>query len=543
MKRNSWLAVILILVVSYGILVVPVAHNGSLINVPVGWNSPIDFGRYYIVQHDTILDPSTINVQSYESGLQTAGAEAILPSVFFAAIDIVGGSTSFPQDVLSFVFIPIGYLLFLPISVLAVYEICLKKSKRYFSSLDALILLLVGIFPIASAINQQVGNVDGSILARGLFILLIALLLSVITDSGTRSGQTRKTKVALFLFLQVPFYMMYHTWAFYFLIAMVGFLLFSLVTRKFELTRLSLFSVIAYGIVALYLYTSSLLVQPLLNLASMTGGLPPLAQSIYSSYSPLSDVLSYIQAINIALLLFIILIFCVYFMSIRLKKRSATTSELLILFLVCDIFLVSFVLLTQGGISLVFGRTMEFAYPVSLICAAFVLGSNYKKYLSRSTKVAAVIIVILCIPSFLYAQEVNSFSLTLPEFTGIAFAGTNAQNNTAFFSDFRLATVLLYYNQPAIYANDERREVTSFQDVMQMYYNNTSIPHLALDPIISNNQNYFVITSTHQAEVPLLDSAATLRPAKTDFQSNFINDHLFDRVYDSASVSIFYRSR
>jgi hypothetical protein len=59
MKRNSWLAVILILVLSYGILVVPVAHNASMINVPVSWDSPIDFGRYYITQHNTILDVST----------------------------------------------------------------------------------------------------------------------------------------------------------------------------------------------------------------------------------------------------------------------------------------------------------------------------------------------------------------------------------------------------------------------------------------------------------------------------------------------------
>jgi hypothetical protein len=525
--------------------VVPVAHNASIINVPVSWDSSIDFARYYIVQHNTILDPSTIHAQSYESGLQSAGAQDILPSIFFAAIGIVGGSTSFPQDILAFVFIPIGYLLLIPISTLAVYEICLKRSKRHFSSLDALILVSVSIFPIASLISQQIGNADGSILARGLFILIIALLLSVITDSGTRRGQTRKTKVALFLFLQIPFYMMYHTWAFYLLAVMIGFLIFSLAVREFELARLSLFSVIAYGAVALYLYSQSLLAQPLLGLKSALGGETTLQDlTMFSSYSPLSSVYSYIQTINIALLLFIILIFCVYFMLIRLKKRKAAKSELLIAFLVCDIFLVSFVLLTQGGIQLVLGRSMEFAFAVSLICAAFVLGSNYKKYLSRSTEVAAVIIAILCVTSFLTAQTVKTVDLTQSEFAGIAFAGTNVQNNTAFFSDFRLATVLLYYNQSAIYANDQHLNNTSYQNVMQMYYSNTSMPHLILDQVINGNLSYCVITSTHQTQVPLLDSGTIpLRPANADFQSNFINDRQFDRVYDSASVSIFYRSR
>ncbi|MGA3198631.1 MAG: hypothetical protein ABSD89_04420 [Halobacteriota archaeon] len=523
---------------------VPVAHNASLINVPVGWGASIDFGRYYIVQHNTILDPSTVQSQTYVSGLQTVGAQDILPKIFFAAIDIVGGSASFPQDLLSFVFLPIGYLLLIPISALAVYEICLKRSKRHFSSLDALILLSVSIFPIASLISSNFGNIVGSVLARGVFILLIALLLSVITDSGTRRGQTRKTKVALFFFLQIPFYMMYHTWALYLLVVMVGFLVFSLVVRQFELTRFSLFSVIAYGVVALYIYSAALLATPLYGLRSAFAGETTLnSLTTYGSYSSLSSVFSYIQAINIALLLFLILIFCVYFMLIRLKKRKAATSELLILFLVCDVFLLSFVLFTQGGIQTVLGRTMEFAFAVSLMCAAFVLGSNDKKYLSRITEVTAIIIVVLCITSFLTAQNATTTDLTQSEFTGIAFAGTHVQNNIASFSDFRLALVLLYYDQSAIYS-DANLNNTSYQNVMQMYYSNTSSPHQALDPIIKNNQSYIIITSTHQAEVPLADSGpVALRPANADFQSNFINDRQFDRVYDSASASIFYRSR
>ena len=544
MKRNSWLVVILILVLSYGILVVPVAHNASLVRVPAGWDTAIDFGRYYIVQHNTVLDPSTTNSQTYVSAFRAVGAQDILPKIFFATINIIGGSTSFPQDALSFVFIPIGYLLLIPISTLAIYEICLKKSKRPFKSLDALILLLVSVFPMASLIQQV--NTTVSIIARGLFILLVALLLSVITDSGTRSGQTRKTKVALFLFLQVPLYMLYHTWSLYLLVVMIGFLVFSLVARDSNLTRFSLFSLIAYGVVSLYLYTQALLIEPLMGLtAAIQGETTINVVTIFSGYSPLSSVFSYIQAINIALLLFIILIFCVYFMLIRLKKRKVAASEILILVLVCDIFLVALVLFTQGGIPLMLGRSMEFAFAVSLICAAFVLGSNDKKYLTRITEAAAIIIVILCITSFLTGQNEQMNSLRPSEFTGIAFAGTHAKNNTAFFSDFRLANVLLYYNQPAIYTNDiETLYNESYSNVMNIYYNNTTAPHIALDPVIKNNLSYSVITSTYQTKVPLKDSSFyPLEPANTDFQSNFINDRQFDRVYDSASFSVYFRSR
>jgi hypothetical protein len=544
MKRNSWLAAILILVLSYGILVVPVAHDASMINVPVSWDPAIDFGRYYIVQHNALFDSSTLHAQSYISGLQTAGDEMIPASIFFAAIDIVGGSTSFPQDILSFVFIPIGYLLLIPISTLAVYEVCLKKSKRHFNSLDALILLLVSIFPIASLISTQIGNATGSILARGLFILIIALMLSVITDSGTRNGQTRKTKLALFFFLQIPFYMMYHTWAFYLLLVMLGFFAFSLVIREFELSRLSLFSLITYGAVAMFIYTKSLLSHPAHSIQSALAGETTLEHlTSYGSYSSLSNVFSYVQSINIALLLFIILIFCVYFMLIHLQKRKAATSELLILFLVCDVFVVAFALFTQGSIQLVLGRSMEFAFAVSFICAAFVLASNHKKYLSRSTEVAALIIAILCITSLLTAPSFKTLDLTQSEFAGITFAGTSAQNNTALFSDFRLATVLLYYNQTAIYSNAHLNN-TSYEHVLQMYYSNTSLPEQAIDPVIKHEQSYLVITSTRETEVPLLDSGTvSLLPANTDFQSSFINDRQFDRVYDSALVSIFYRSR
>jgi hypothetical protein len=545
MKRNFWLTAVLILVLSYGIIVVPVAHNGSLMSVPTGWSPAIDFGRYYIVQHSTILDPATVQNQSNVSELQTAGAQDVLGKIFFATIDIVGGSTSFPQDVLSFVFLPIGYLLLIPISTLAVYEICLKKSKRHFCSLDALILLSVAIFPIASEIDPNLGNTDPTVLARGLFILLIALLLSVITDSRTRRGQTRKTKVALFLFLQVPFYMIYHTWALYLLLIMVGFLVLSLVVKEYELTRFSLFSLIAYGIVSLYIYSQSLLVGPLLGLRSAFAGETSLnVLNTFNGYSSLSNVVSYVQAINIALLLFIILIFCVYFMLIRLKKRKAAMSELLVLFLVCDIFLVAFVLVTQGGIQLALGRAMETAFAVSLICAAFVLGSTDKKHLSRSTEVAAVIIVFLCITSLLAASSAPATSLTQSEFAGIAFVGTNVHNNTALFSDFRLANVLLYYNQPAIYAPDIHLTSTSYYNVMQVYYSNTTSPHQALDAIIPNNQSYCMLTSSYQTKVPLQDSTNThLRAANADFQSNFINDRQFNCVYDSASFNIFYRSR
>jgi hypothetical protein len=544
MKRNSWLAVILILVLSYGIYVASVAHNGSLLNVPSGWHTSIDFGRYYIVQHNTILDPSTVQSQTTISSYQTVGAQDIVPKIFFAAVDIVGGSTSFPQDVLSFTLLPIGYLVLIPLSVLAVYEICLKKSKRLFSSLDAVILLSVGIFSIPSLIDIQ-ANLTGNVLARGLFILLIALLLSVITDGGTRSGQTRKTKIALFLFLQVPYYMMYHTWALYLLICMVGFLIFSLVVRKFELTRISLYSIIAYGAVALYIYTQSLFITPLLGIDAAIKGTTALPiLTTFGSYSSFSNVLSYVQAIDYTLLLFIISLFCSYFMLNHLKKRKATTSELLLLFLVCDTFLVAFVFFTQGGPAFVLSLALGFAGGVtSLICAAFLLGSNDKNYLSRSVEVAAVIIVVLCVACVLVSETANVYSLTQSEFAGISFAGTNVQNNTAIYSDFRIANVLLYYDQPAIYGPTSHLG-TSYEDVMQIFYSNTTSPHQPLDVLIENKQSYCVLTSTYQTQVPLQDATNTaLKSANAGFQSNFINDRQFDCVYDSASFNIFYRSR
>ncbi|MBA7599966.1 hypothetical protein ES703_07012 [subsurface metagenome] len=533
-KTNLMLTTLLLSIICYSILVVPTLKDN---HVPTRWGSAIDYGREHIVRTGRVFDPSIERCQTWQSNLKDYGAQEILPKILFASTNIICGITSFPEDVDFFSFIPFAGLLLTPFSIIAIY---ISGAKR-FNIFDSLLIFLVSIFPLSSAVTP--GSTNGTPMARGLFLVLLLLLLS---SCNVTEKNTKPYKIALFMFFLFPFYSYYHTWSYYFMLVMGVILFLSLITRKKQLALLAFFPLLAYAIAALYYNYHQLFYIPLSILTNILTNIGRHDQIgiEFHAYQSLSNVYSYIQAINVALVLSVILFFSIGYLVRQVLKKSVSQAETIVFFLICGLPVVGLSLFLAGGIGMFFSRFLEFGVNVFLICAAFIISQQKKKkrFEYIMTRIILLIIIVLCVFSFFNKPAQLKTNLSHEEFVGIDFIGVKSNHDAPFFSDFRIGTSLIYYDKTSIYTIDSPKQSNAgiFEDLMRIYYN-TTLPHDVLDKIVGTT-HYFVLTSHRQSEVALSDRSSHLKPANKSFQTNFMSDDNFDRIYNSYFFNVFYRT-
>lgn len=531
-KLNIILLCVFCFIIVYGILVVPNIEGNK---VPTNWGPAIDYGREHIIRNGSVVSSSSILEESltWQSALRKYGSEDVLPKIYFAIINIVTGSTQFPDNLYMFLFIPIGSLILIPLLIMGLYSMFIKQESNKHQIFDLAILFLISVFPISSAVMS--GNTNGTVLARAFFILLMFLLLK---------EKKSVADVAMFCFLLFPFYCYYHTWSYYFGITMGIFFIMSLIEKNTKIMRIAFFSIIVYLVVAIYLNYGQLFLFPLQTLKNMGNRID--FSSLAPTYTSLSDFYSYIQLINAILLLLIALCFVVRYMLKINNKLSIMQSEKIILYTIISIPVVGLFLWVQGGIETFQGRVLEYGIYIVLICTAYLLGSLKSSKNIKVLRCVLIFVLILSVGSYVYRplhlQYLQS-NLSEVEFNGISFVGLKTDDNLPIFSDFRLATPLIYYDKNAIYTIDSPKQIRDglFEEIMEIYYGKI-LPHEVLDKVIDSN-SYVVITSRRQSEVALSDTSftAALKPARQNFESNFASDNVFNAIYDTHSVTIFFR--
>lgn len=527
-KANLFLLMVLFFILAYAFLLLPLLDQ---VKVPTMWGSAIDYGREHIVTYGHIYDPSTENPQTWQGALKKYGAEDVLSKIYFAMINVICGSSGFPEDLDLFPYIPIATMVLIPASVISCYYVFLKISGTKPDLLVVFLLLAISIFPMSMAISG--GNTNGTYLSRGLFILLMLIFIS--------TGSFSISKIMLYLLLLIPFYLYYHTWSYYYVITMAVVLAASLVFKNRMTAGMSLLSVILYGMTGLAVNYQQLLYTPLLIISML--GLNKEAPVAVKAYTPFITLNSYLNFVNVILIFGVICLFIyTYFYLRRVRSGDILKLQDNMLMVAFAIPLIAIALFLQGGLETVLGRLLEYSIYLFLIYLSFLL-VVYQRKVGLALKVCVVLIVIISIFNFIYSQNTLRVELTEKEYAGIAFTGSRL-DNAPIFSDFRLGTPLIYFDKTSIYTLDSQNQIPAgrFYELIGIYYNATG-PHKALDRVMPH-EDYYVVASEHQTEVALGDSSfsSLLRPADARFQDNFKNDRNFSHPYTNGDLCLYYHS-
>jgi len=628
MKIKRYHAVLLVVLFIIVGNIIYLDHKLDDSPVPGGWGVSIDWGRYYIVQKEHIYEKGETAL-TWQSNTKDYGAVDILPKVYFATLNIITGTTTFPNDLKLHYFFPWIGTFFLPLLGLFWYSYISRREKRV-ARVDYCLLFLFSMFPIASAIGPVSGNTNGSGVTRALFILILILILI-----NSNKKYINKKRVGILVFLFFPFFYYYHTWSYYLLIFFSVIVILAAVKKETRhITGIAISGIIIFFIVSLS-FNAQLQVEPerIINYffadttppdTTITSGPSgtinynnitfewtgnddktstsnllysyklegydnswsswvPLTNKSYNNlpdnsytfkvkakdragnvdatptevtftvrtgaaqnlndflgYKSLGSAYSYLQFINAALILLICLIFLWRYITQGIKKRRETYENMLFYFLIAQ-FPIAAGLFVWENLLGIYARIFEQLIYITILISAYLLVKTKGK---TKTFIRSIILIItiLCIVSFLATPNKLDKSVTTNEFIGVSFAGEEIPKTSYIFSDFRLGMPLMYFGQLGIKTVDNPHSPPkTTEEILTRCYYNVSDPELVLDKFIGS-QNYYVVISSHQSRVCILDPSLTpFKPAHEDFQEKWSKQQAFNKIYTSDYIDTFQR--
>lgn len=511
--------------------------------VPVEWSPGIDWGRYYIVNEGKIYQNED-NFLTWQSSLKNYGSEDILPKIYYAIINLVTGTTSFPNDLSLHYKLPwIGALL-LPLIVLSLYYYLAKREHlTTLNSNDGILLYAFSSFPLMSTLSTVSGNTNGSALGRALFLLLLVSII-IIFDENKRNPQ----RVLVFLILCIATSCYYHTWSYYIIICLLVISFFTVSKNKEKFISSLLFSGIIIFISSSIYFNHKLLYEPVRvihNFPSLFIDLNSVSyaskiNSKYLGYDSFSSYHSYFQLIGSMLILLLCFIYVCKYISDKKSNCSPIYNNILFYIIISEFIIGSLLFLWDGFLGL-FSRFFESLVYVSMLISAYLLikCEPRLKFYIRTILVLSILISISC---YLVSPEELHWELTDEEFTGIEFSGKNIQNTSYIFSDFRLAPPLLYYGKLGIMTIDGTNDLPqTTEEILENCYYNVTKPETVFDKIIPSNDYYFLLSS-HQTEVYLLDtSLKRFNQVPHETLNQWESQKQFNEIYDSKYFYLYKR--
>ncbi len=537
-KHHTLLLIILFIILGNLVYLYPRLNYSP---VPTQWDAGAGWGRKYIINYGKL--PEKSYVLTWQSGLINSVNVEMISKLFAAMINIITGITDFPiSEKFHYLFSWVGTLV-LPFTALYFYEYLYKKEGK-FNGIDCCILFLFSIFPVAPALFGLSQGVAGfNNIAKLLFLLLIILLLMIFDE---RKKNPRR--LSLFMFLLFPFFYYHHTWSYYFLLylIMIGLFTFRHKNERYMISII-IFGIVAFLTAAIY-YNPRLLREPsilfklfpqiLSNFPSVT--LISKVNPEFIGYKVFGTLYGYMQIVYSIIILFICLVFFWRYMTIIKREEPKLYEKILFYYLMAQ-SLVMGGLFIWNGLMGVISRFLESLTYISLLLTAYLLVKTEGK-LKTVIRVILVFAVVISVVSYLsYHAEMNRL-MSPEEFTGIKFAGEHIPKNSYIFSDFRLGTALVFFNQSAISTIDSRYWSAGIvEEVLDRCYYNVSNPEIILDEVIQGSK-YYVIISKRQSKVYIIDpSLKRYKSAQAGFQKEWANQSNFNEVYSSDQIEIFLR--
>jgi hypothetical protein len=539
-QKNFALLLTLIVIVCYILLIFPKINYSQ---VPTKWSVGIDWGRYAIVNEGYIYQDDG-KALTWQSDLKKYGSLDVLPKIYFATINIITGFDTFPNDLKFHYLFPFAGVILLPIILMLFYSFLCKRESKAFNQVDFCLLYLFCIFPTFSSIEPISGNTNGSGLARALFILILILIVIIFDEK-----KTNPMRVLLLVILFISFFYYYHTWSYYLALYLCGLLFFN--RRKKDhrfLMSLYVLGIIIFFSYSIY-YNSQLFDEPsriISNFPQVIKNFPSVSYSAkvdpeYVGYLSLNSAFSYIQLLS---LLFILIPCVIYFIRflVLYKMDSYKLYEIQLFYYLLTQSIIGLGLFIWNGITGVISRIFESLVYISmlLISSLLVTSDDKLKSILRFIMLSAVFLTIISI--IICPKELN-WQLTNEEYVGIEFAGNHIDGDKYIFSDFRLGTPLIYFNQRGIVTLDSTNNLPkTTEDILDFCYYNVSNPEYILDSYIQS-KDYFFLSSARQENVFLMDSSLKrFRVASKDFQEQWDMQGSFNNIYSSEQIEIFLRN-
>jgi hypothetical protein len=257
-------------------------------------------------------------------------------------------------------------------------------------------------------------------------------------------------------------------------------------------------------------------------------------------YETLNSTYSYLQLLSSTIILIIFILYIFGYIKNLKRGEPQRYEKVLFYYTIVQLFIFLALLIWDGFLG-VYSRFFESLVYLTMLFSAYLLVKSDGKFKSiiRFFLLFAVFVAVF---SFLIAPSELNMQLTDEEFVGIQFAGENIPNRSYIFSDFRLATPLIYFNQLGVSTIDSPHdlpEVTE-QILIRCYYD-ISYPEYILDKVI-NSTKYYVITSSRQSEVFIRDSSLkAFKKAPANFQRSWDEQRAFINIYSSNEIEIFAR--
>jgi hypothetical protein len=240
------------------------------------------------------------------------------------------------------------------------------------------------------------------------------------------------------------------------------------------------------------------------------------------------------------MILIIFIAYIVYYLK-YLNDGAAKKYEKILFYYTIIEFFIFLALFIWDGFLGIYSRMFEALVYLSMLFATYFLVKSKGKYkiIIRLSLIFTAFIVIF---SFLTAPSELNMHLTNEEYIGLQFVGLHIPQKAYTFSDFRLITPLIYFNQKGITTLDSPRDLpdTTEQILLRCFYN-VSNPEYILDSKI-NSTKYYFISSSHHSEVFLIDSSLkAFKPASKNFQESWDNQKSFSNVYSSNYIEVYER--
>lgn len=537
-KKHHFLLILFIIIIIANIIYILPKLNDS--PVPSKWSVGIDWGRYYIVNNGIIYSSSEPTL-TWQSNIKNYGSVDLLPKIYFALINIITGVDKFPDDLrFHYSFAWVGTL-FLPLIIVYFYTYVSKQESKKINYLDFLLLYLFAMFPLASSLDPVSGNTNGSGIARAFFTFVLIMFLIIFSE-----GKKNSKRMIVFILLLISFFNYYHTWIYYIMIYFVSIFLITASKKKEQyIISLTTLGIVLFLTTAIY-YNIKLFEEPITLIRffpKILENFPAVlytakVNSKYLGYESFNSGYSYLQFINSIL---IILICTAYFYIYTKLRKPKCYENMLFYYLIAQVG-IALGLFIWDGLLGIYSRIFESLVYITMLFSAYILVKSTinMKYIIRCILLLSVLIATT---SYLYPPAESNWQLTDEEFTGIKFAGNHIPNNSYIFSDFRLGTPLIYFNQLGITTIDSLYDSPNItENILSKCYYNVLKPESILDTVI-NSKSYFVLISSRQTNVYLIDPSLTrFKKASSDFQEKWNNEEGFSKVYSSKYVEIFNRN-
>lgn len=531
-KRKLYLSFMLFFSASILLYMYVYLLNRNL-SVATGWGPAIDFGRQYIIENGYVFEGGA-DKGSVVANYINYGSEDVMPKIYFAMINIVVGRVGLVEGYGFYRYIPWISFIVLPSLFVCIYRLFANIWNVAEQPMNLLLIYMVSVFPLASAIGNYSAP-NGTMLGRALFLMMLFIFVKIVYSKEKNTGL-----LALFIILNPIFYMFYHTWSYYYFFMMGGFLVFFLISKRFNESRLPFFSLATYFVVGLT-YNRRLITRTVRWMF-----LPRSAVEIevdMVGYTTFRTFYSYVQTFNVLLLLVGSIIFLYFWYREYFKNEFNKELSLdnFIPFIITG-FLMAFALFTHGGFTSLLGRIFEgtlFLLLIFFIASLIQSVKHSKTNVKKILQVSLVLIVLCCTWSMVNRPGDIRGGITSSEYSSIEFLSEHQSEDAAIFSDFRLITPNIYHNKNYLYTF-RGTDPYLYKNVSRMYYEKTT-PSLLIDNIMEHD-HYSVIISERQKEITVVTSGmVNFRPASENFVDNFDNDIRLHRMYDSGKGIVFYR--